>query len=171
MFRFSVRLVMVLALTAAAIPAAAQTTIGLIDVQKVVTESDRGKEAFQRLRELEAAKIEQGKTMTQEFEALKENFNKQRYTLSEEKVEAMTKEIEDKSIQLKRYQDDAQRELEAARRKELDKLEQSLMPIVQTVGDDMNFTLIFDKFRAGLLYADEGIDISDEVIKRFNAAQ
>jgi len=162
---------MVLALTAAAIPAAAQTTIGLIDVQKVVTESDRGKEAFQRLRELEAAKIEQGKTMTQEFEALKENFNKQRYTLSEEKVEAMTKEIEDKSIQLKRYQDDAQRELEAARRKELDKLEQSLMPIVQTVGDDMNFTLIFDKFRAGLLYADEGIDISDEVIKRFNAAQ
>jgi Skp family chaperone for outer membrane proteins len=32
-------------------------------------------------------------------------------------------------------------------------------------------TLIFNKFQSGLVYADETIDITDEVIQRFNKIQ
>jgi len=48
------------ALIGLAIPAAAQTTAAVIDVQRVVTDSDPGKESLQRLRTLQDEKIEEG---------------------------------------------------------------------------------------------------------------
>jgi outer membrane protein len=162
---------LVLVVAAVAIPVAAQTTVALIDVQQVVRESDRGKEAFQKLRELQEQKLEQAKQMQQEIDALRDQFSKQRLTLSQEKLEELRKQIEDKGIALKRFQDDAQREIDDAQRKELEKLELTIMPVVDEIGKEKGLTLIFDKFRAGLLYADEAVDITEEVIQRYNTVQ
>lgn len=171
MFRVILRVALMAMVIAAALPAAAQVTVALIDVQRVVSESDPGKEAFQKLKEAQDAKVEEGRALTQEFETLREQFEKQRFTLSDEKLDEMRKQLEDRQIALKRFQDDAQRELEEKRRKELEKLEATIMPIVTTIGAEKGLTLIFDKYRAGLLYADDSVDITDEVIQRFNTSQ
>jgi len=171
MVRTMVRMALALVVIAAALPSAAQTTVALIDVQRVVRESDRGKESFQKLSELQAAKLDEAKAKQQEIDALRDQFGKQRLTLSQEKLEELRKQIEDKQIVLKRFQDDAQRELENAQRKELEKLEATIMPVVDQVGKEKGLTLIFDKFRAGLLYADEAVDITDDVIQRYNTMQ
>jgi outer membrane protein len=171
MFRVILRVALMTMVIAAALPAAAQTTVALIDVQRVVSESDPGKEAFQKLKAALDAKDAESQAMQKEFETLREQFDKQRFTLSDEKLEEMRKELENKQIALKRFSDDAQRELEAMRRKEMEKLEEKIMPIVNQIGDEKGLTLIFDKYRAGLLYADESVDITDEVIQRFNTAQ
>lgn len=171
MFRQIVRMTLVLAIAAAAMPAAAQTTVALIDVQRVVTESDAGKEAFQKIKEVNDGKVQQAQAMNQELEGLREQFRNQRLTLTEEKLEELRKQIESTTIALDRFQDDAQREIDELRRKELEKLEATIMPVVNQVGQEKGFTLIFDKFRAGLLYADDSVDITDEVIQRFNTQQ
>jgi len=160
-----------LLLAAAALPVAAQTKVAVIDVQRVVTESDPGKEALGKLKQLSDAKVEQGRTLQQELASLQDQLQKQRFTLSEEKLAELNKEIEDRGISLKRFEDDAQRELNAARQKTLGALEQRIMPIINTVGTEQNFTLIFNKFQSGLVYADETIDITDDVIRRFNTAE
>jgi hypothetical protein len=36
------------------------------------------------------------------------------------------------------------------------------------VGKEKGFTLIFNKFQSGLVYADDAIDLTDEVLKVFN---
>ena len=152
-------------------PAAAQIKLAVIDVQRVVTESDPGKEALQNLKVLQDQKIEEGRGVQQQLDALREQFEKQRFTLSEDKLAELTKQIEDKGIALKRFQDDAQRELEEARRRALDGLEARIMPIINQVGKEQGITMIFNKFQSGLVYADEAIDITDDVIRRFNTAQ
>jgi outer membrane protein len=154
----------------AAVPAAAEIKVAVIDVQRVVAESDPGKGALQKLKELQDQKVKQGQTMQQEMEALQDRLNKQRYTLSEDKLRELQKQIEDKGIELKRFQDDAQRELESARRTELDGLEQRIMPIINALGKERGLTLVFNKFQSGLVYADETVDITDEVIRRFNTS-
>ncbi len=83
----------------------------------------------------------------------------------------MTKEIEDKQIALQRFEDDAQRELNEARRRALGALEQRIMPVIDAVGQEKGLTLIFNKFQSGLVYADDTVDITDEVIRRFNTIQ
>jgi len=157
--------------TALALPVQAQEVhVAVIDVQRVVTESDPGKASLEKLKGLQNQKLEQGKKLQQELDALRTQFAKQRFTLSEDKLAALQKQIEDKTIALKRFQDDAQRELEDARKRELDALEQKIMPIINQLGQEKQLTLIFNKFQSGLVYAAESVDITDEVIKRFNTS-
>jgi len=161
-----------LALTALALPAAAQATVAVIDVQRVVTDSDPGKESLQRLMTLQNEKIEEGRNLQTELTALREQFNKQRLTLSEQKLEEMTGQIEDKTIALQRFEDDAKRSIEEARRTALGRLEQQIMPIIDAIGKERSLTLIFNKFQdSGIIYADDAVDITDEVIRRFNTAE
>ena len=171
MNRLMLRSVLALLVAALAVPAAAQTKVAVIDVQRVVTESDPGKEALQKLKQLSDRKVQEGQGIQQELATLRDQFNKQRFTLSDDKLEAMTKEIEDKQIALQRFEDDAQRELNEARRRALGELEQRIMPVIDAVGTERGLTLIFNKFQSGLVYADETVDITDDVIRRFNTIQ
>ena len=162
---------MAVVVAAVAMPAAAQNKIAVIDVQRVVTESDPGKEVMQRLKALTDAKSQEGQALQQQYAALQEQFNKQRFTVSEARQAEMSKEIEDQQIAIRRFQDDAQREVQEAQRRELGGLEERILPIINQVGQEQSFTLIFNKFQSGLVYADETVDITDEVIRRFNTAQ
>ena len=172
MYRSIIRMAAVAALVmAAALPAAAQSKVAVIDVQRVVAESDPGKEAIQKLKAVSDAKIQEGQTMQQELATLRDQINKQRFTVSEERLAEMTKELEDKNIEIRRFEDDAKRELDEARRRELGGLEEQILPIINQIGQDQGFTLIFNKFQSGLVYADEAVDITDEVIRQFNTAQ
>jgi len=158
-------------MAAFAMPAAAQTKVAVIDVQRVVSESDPGKEALQKLAGLRDAKAQEGQALQQELQTLRDQFSKQQLTLSEQRLEELQKQIQDKGIALQRFQDDATRELEEARTKELGRLEQQIMPIINEIGQERGLTLIFNKFQSGLVYADETVDITDEVIRRFNTRQ
>ena len=172
MFRLTVRAaVMAVIVMAVALPAAAQAQVAVIDVQRVVTESDPGKEVMQKLRVLSDAKAQEGQTLQQELAALQDQFNKQRFTVSEMRQAEMSKEIEDKQIAIRRFQDDAQRELQEAQRRELGGLEERILPIIDQVGQERGMTLIFNKFQSGLVYADQTVDITDTVIQRFNTTQ
>jgi outer membrane protein len=172
MFRLTVRTaVLAVIMMAVALPAAAQVNVAVIDVQRVVTESDPGKEVMQKLRTISDAKAQEGQALQQELATLQDQFNKQRFTVSEARQAEMSKEIEDKQIAIRRFQDDAQRELQDAQRRELGGLEERILPIINQVGREQGLTLIFNKFQSGLVYADETVDITDSVIQRFNTAQ
>jgi len=172
MYRSMIRTAAVAALVmAAAMPAAAQAKVAVIDVQRVVAESDPGKEAIQKLKAISDAKVQEGQTLQQEMATLQDQFNKQRYTVSEQRLAEMTKELEDKNISIRRFEDDAKRELEEARRRELGGLEGRILPIINQIGQEEGITVIFNKFQSGLVYADEAVDITDDVILRFNTAQ
>ena len=162
---------LVVLVAAAALPAAAQTKIAVIDVQRVVSESDPGKEVMLRLKGLTDAKSQEGQALQQTFATLQDQFNKQRFTVSEARQAEMSKEIEDQQIAIRRFQDDAQREVQEAQRRELGALEERILPIINTVGQEQGFSLIFNKFQSGLVYADEALDITDDVIRRFNTIQ
>ncbi len=172
MYRSIIRTAAVAALVmVAALPAAAQSKVAVIDVQRVVAESDPGKEAIQKLKAISDAKIQEGQAMQQEMATLQDQYNKQRFTVSEERMAEMSKELEDKNIAIRRFEDDAKRELDEVRRRELGGLEERILPIINQIGMEEGITLIFNKFQSGLVYADEAVDITDDVIRRFNTAQ
>lgn len=157
--------------TGVATAAMAQVSIAVIDIQRVVTDSDAGKEALGKLQKLQDAKIAEGRAIQEQLDASREQLSKQRFTLTEARVAELTKQIEDRGIEMRRFQDDAQRELDDARRTALGGLEERILPVIDEVGKERNMTLIFNKFGSGLVYADQAVDITNEVIRRFNTAQ
>ena len=172
MHRSSLIFGFVVILLAMALPAAAQElSIAVIDVQRVVTESDPGKEALQKLKLLQDAKMDEGRALQQQLTTMQEQMSKQRFTLSEERLAELSKQMEDGQIALQRFQDDAERDLDEARRRELGGLEGRIIPVINEIGAERGFTLIFNKFQSGLVYADDTVDITDDVILRFNTTQ
>jgi outer membrane protein len=140
----------------------------VIDVNVLVQDSAAGKEAMARLKKAQDEKIAQRKKLTDEAEALQKQLETQRATLADAKVAELQKQLEDRGIALKRFDDDAQQQLQEAQKKELDGLEKQIMPIIQEVGREMKLQMIFNKFQSGLVYADEANDITDMVLRRFN---
>jgi outer membrane protein len=157
---------------AVAAPAKAQEppklAVAVIDVNLLVQDSAAGKEAMVRLKKAQDEKVAERKKLTDEINGLQKQLESQRSTLTDSKIADLQKQIEDKSIALKRFDDDAQQQLEDAKRKELDGLEKQIMPIIQELGKERKLLLVFNKFQSGLVYADDSVDLTDEVLKRFN---
>jgi outer membrane protein len=155
---------------AAAAPAAAPGPLKLavINVDRLVTDSALGKEAFARVKKLADQKKEEGEKLTKELREMEQKLADQGASLADDKKEALQKQYQERAIAFKRFQDDAQRQLEEAQKKELEELQKRVLPVITQIGKEKGYTLILNKFQSGLVYADEGVDITDEVLKRFN---
>ena len=159
-------------LALAAVPALAQSTgdvkVAVIDVERILLESERGKAALDEIEQLRTEKQQQGEAMQQEVNDLRQRLAEGRLSLSEDKLAELQKELEDKSIALRRFQDDANRELSKKRDQILQTIENSVFPVINQIGEEGGYTLIFNKFSSGLVYADEAVDITAQVIERYN---
>ena len=150
--------------------AAAQSPqkIGVIEVQRVVQESAIGKESLARVQKLQQSKQEELGKRQKELRDLEQKIQDQGKSLSEDAMEKLQKDYQAKALDLKRFQDDAQRELEETQRKELGELEKRIMPVIDSIAKEQGYTLVFNKFNSGLLFAGDVVDLTDSVITKFN---
>lgn len=155
-----------------ALPASAQSVqkVGVIEVQRIVQDSAVGKESLARIQKVSAAKQEDLTKRQTELRDLEKRIQEQGKSLSEEAMEKLQKDYQQKALDLKRFQDDAQRELEELQRRELTELEKKVLPVIETVSKELGYSLVFNKFQSGLLYADDAVDITAAVIQKFNTA-
>ena len=142
--------------------------IAVIEVQRIIQESAIGKESLARVQKLQQGKQEDLAKRQKELRDLEQRIQEQGKSLSEDAMEKLQKDYQAKAVDLKRFQDDAQRDLEEAQRKELKSLEERIMPVIDAIGKEMGYNLIFNKFNSGLLFASEDADITNAVITRFN---
>jgi outer membrane protein len=161
--------VLVLALILPALAAAQSPKIGVIDVERVVSESSAGKESFLKLKRIQEKKVEEAKAYEKNILDIQKQLEEQKFILSEQKMKELQKKFEDSQITYKRFKDDTERELKEVRDEELKKLEDKIFPIINQTGKEMGFALLFNKFNSGLVYADDASDITDEILKRFNS--
>lgn len=150
-------------------PAATQNIrIGVINVERLVQESALGKEAFARVKRLNDVKKDEADKLQKELRDMEQKLADQGSAMADDKREALQKSYQEKAISFKRFQDDANRELEASQKKELGELERRVFPVINQVGKEKGYTVIFNKFQSGLVYADDAVDVTDDVLKVFN---
>jgi len=162
------RVLIGLIMTMVSLPLMAQTApsrVAVINVQKVLQESESGKVVLGRLESFRTDRANRLKGMETELRDLEAKFSP---SLSDERKQSLQQEIADKRIAIQRFAQDAERELGAERDRALAALESRILPIISEVGKEMGFAAIFNKFESGLVYASEAIDVTDVIIKRFN---
>jgi outer membrane protein len=161
--------VLLAAATAASAQAPAAVKVAVIDVQRIVADSTAGKAT---VGELETFGKEQSGALQarrEELSTLQRRISEGRLTLSEEALADLERQVEEKEIQLRRATDDAQREFQKRQEQALGRIEGRVMPIIQQIGEEGGYTMIFRKFESGLVYAAAGVDITDQVIARLDA--
>jgi outer membrane protein len=151
-------------------PAAAAGTmrVAVIDVERLVRDSALGKEAFARLKRINDSKKGEAEKLAKEIREMEQKLADQGQSLAEDKREALQKQYQEKAMSFKRFNEDATRELDQQQKKELAELERRVMPVIAQVGREKGFTMIFNKFQSGLVFADDAADVTDEVLRRFN---
>lgn len=168
------KVILSLLVAAVALPGLAQssapTRVAVINVQRVLLESNQGKVAREKLEKVALQKQEKAQAMRTEIENLEKEISTKRLSLSQDKLEEMTKAYDEKKISLQRFAQDADRELKTEEQKTLIELEKSIRPVIDQIGKEMGFALIFNKLEAGLVYASDAVEITDMVIKRYNDA-
>jgi outer membrane protein len=156
---------------AQAAAAPGQIRIAVIDTEKILLSSVAGKKALAELKKIQEQKAAEINSKQTELKELQDKMANQKLGLADEKMAEITKQIEDKVIVLRRLQDDANRELNKRKDDLLGSIDEKVMPVINQAGKDLGYTLIFRKFESGLIYADEGLDITNTIIQRLDAAQ
>lgn len=146
----------------------ATVKVAYVDLQKVMMESEKGKEAKKSLTE-EAEKLK--KTLTQrqdELQKLKDSIERQGATMTPDARADKEKQYQTKLKDYQRIASDYQTELQQKDMEFTTKILKELENIIRVVGENEHFTLILEKSQAGILFATASIDITDRVITRYN---
>jgi Skp family chaperone for outer membrane proteins len=143
--------------------------IAIIDAQRLALESAPGKEAYGRLQKLSGQKKEDLDRVEKEARDLVQKLSDQGSSMPADKLEALQKQADDKQKTWKRMQEDAQKDLQEAERKEMAALEGRIGPIVKEFFRERHYSIVLDS-RAGIMYADDAVNVTDEVLKRINTS-
>lgn len=141
--------------------------IGVIDVRRVVSESAAGKRAGERLQtQVKKAEADTLKER-QELERMRTDIEKKAPLLKDEERRNLESDFQKRSVILQRTMSDLQQEIQLKEREMMQSILKDLEGVVVEVGKADKFTLILD--RSQILFADQGIDITNKVIETFNS--
>lgn len=142
--------------------------IGYIDLQKALNESDTGKEAKstfnKRVEELQ--KVLNDKQ--NELKKLQDDLEKQKGLLTAEARGEKEKVYQQKLKDVQRFAKDSQEELQQKDAELTKKILKDLRDTIKKIGSEEGYTIILEMGDAFVLYAAEGVEITDKVIKAYN---
>jgi outer membrane protein len=141
--------------------------LAYVDVQRVISEVEEGKAAKAKLRsELESRRGELDKKQ-KELEAMKADYDRQAGVLTEEAKQQKQKELQTKVMEAQASAQQMQRELVEKEEETLRGISEKLMAVVNEVSERDGFNFVLKK--EALLNAPSAADITNDVIRRYNA--
>jgi outer membrane protein len=157
-----------LILLGAALPAAAEQKIGVVDSQRIFAEYDMAREAenvFQEEMRAWAAELE---GMESVMVQLQERIRSQSLLLSKEKLDEMQAELDrQRSSYEARRQEilDPQSGLAVARNEELVRpINDQVSTVVERLGAEGDYSIILDIATVNAFYVDDSLDLTDEIL-------
>jgi len=144
--------------------------IGYVDLQRVMIESEKGKEAKKSLGD-ELEKLKKNLTQKQdELQKMKDSLDKQGAMITPEARAEKEKQYQTKLKDYQRIANDYQTELQQKDQEFTQKILKELEEIIKGMGESEKYTLILEKSQAGIIFAPTTIDVTDRVIALYNEA-
>jgi Skp family chaperone for outer membrane proteins len=144
--------------------------MAFVDIQAIAATSAEGKAATARIQEAEkkitANLQEKGKAL----QALQAKLQQGANVLSPQAVGQLEKDIEKQNRELQFAQQDAQTEATELRNNVQNEFQEKLNPVIDAVRKEKGLHIIFSIRDSGIAAADLGLDITADVIKKFDEA-
>ena len=148
---------------------AADLKIAYVDIQKAVNESNAGKDAKKVITK-DVEKF-QGQIADKQkiLQTMKESLEKQAPMLNPDARATREKEYQNKLREFQRWGEDTQNEINQKRMEIERNISIGLQKVIQKVGADEGYTLILEKNESIVLFVSRALDITDRVIKAYDA--
>jgi outer membrane protein len=146
-----------------------QQKIAVVDIQKILNESEAGKKAKRDLESLIISKQnvidEKGKAV----EKFKSDLEKQASVLSADARKSKEDELERMIREYQRLVQDSQTEVKKKENDLTDAILKDIKEIVEQTGALEGYSIIFEK--GMLIYSSNALDITDSIIKKFDESK
>lgn len=141
--------------------------IGFVDVMKLMEKSTKAKDQQQKLAHVVDKEKKDLEAKMKEMVDLKEQLEKQGPMLKEETRNDMIKKLGLKEMEYKLAEREAQNKVQNEQRDLSAIFQKDVRKIISQIRGEKKLTLIFDS--QALLSADDALDLTDEVVKRYDA--
>jgi outer membrane protein len=147
--------------------------VGIIDLGRVVRECAKGVKASEELQIFFDERRVQLEALQNELNDLQQRLQTQERALSPSALAELNRDIQTKTTQLARDQEDAELELQA-------KQQELMTPVVDAAGAalevyarEQGYTLILDASnpQSAIIFVEDVADITTEIIRRLDAAE
>ena len=144
--------------------------VGFVDLQVIASNSAEGKAATAKLDEYRKKKNGEIAEKNKQAQALQAKLQQGGNVLNEQARGQAEKDLQKLQRELQALQEDANQELQDMTSQLQTQFQERLNPIIEQVATEKNLHVVFSVRDSGIIWAYSGIDISAEVIKRFDAA-
>ena len=160
---------LVLAASPALVPALSSPAHAEVTVQDAMNKVKDGTSAKTRLEGMFAAKRKAIEDMEKKLMAMQQDYQKQAMVLSDAARQAKETEIMTLQQQYQQTYMQSEQEMQAAYAKEMEALIGRMQIIVEGIGAERGYTLVLERTEGGVVWAPTAIDITAEVVKRYDA--
>jgi outer membrane protein len=143
--------------------------IAYVNIQAIASNSVEGKAASARLDELRKKKTAELGEKNKQLQALQTKLQQGGQVLNETARDQLEKDIEKLNRDIQFFQQDANTELQEMQNQLQADFQEKLNPILEQVGTEKGLHMLLDIQGSGAVWANTGLDLTSEVIKRFDA--
>lgn len=165
------RLINLMVLIAMPILAQSQTRVAIVNSQKAFDQSQEGQKAVAILKEREEQLKAELKRLDGELRNLKDRLAAQKLTLTPEAQSQLQGEIDQKEDERQKYEQENTRLFEQFKNQLIKRIREEMLAIIDDLIKERGYDLVFDLSTSGLIYYRPELDITDEVIKRYDASK
>ncbi len=144
--------------------------IAYVNVQAIASNSVEGKAASSKVAELQKQKVAELGEKNKQLQALQTKLQQGGSVLSDQARGQLEKDIEKMNRDIQFFQQDANTELQELQTKLQNDFQEKLNPILEQVATEKGLNMLLDINNSGAVWANTGLDLSAEVIRRFDAA-
>ena len=156
----------------AANPGPVPTKIGVVNIQQAISECAEGKKEIDALQQRFNPKQAELKTLNDEVENLKKQYQAQAEKLSDEEKNSRAKAIDTKQKALQRNYEDAQAEFQQAEQEVINRIGAKMLTVLEKYSNTNGFAVVLDVSNpqtSPVLWATQGTVITKELVDAYNA--
>lgn len=170
--RFLVPLTICLVLLpAAALFAQQQIKIGVVDSARAFQISAEGKKALAQFQERDSKIKSDIQRLEDAIRALENRLNTGRLTMTQEALVATQTDIDKKTTERKRYEEDAARDFQQFQATIVQRIRKEMVDIIDALAKERGLDIVLDLQTSGAAYFNPAIDLTDEIIRRYDVSK
>ena len=145
--------------------------IAVVDFEKAVVESVEGKKSSDKFTGTLQSRQTEGEKRQKELEDIQRRLQTQERTLSDTAKANLQKDIEKRTTELQRFNEDAQKELQSLRDELLRPIAERATAILHAMAAEGGYTLVVDlsNQQNNVLWFNPKNDVTEELVRRINA--
>ncbi len=143
--------------------------LATVNSQEILEKSAEGMKAIAQLQAADKKFGDQITKIDDQIKQLQGRLTAQRLTLTADAAAGIQADIQRRQTERQRAVEDASRSMQELQASTLSRVQTDLMPVIEQLRKDKGLDLIFDVAKPGIVYAVPTLDLTAEVIRRYDA--